>query len=141
MGVFHMDSLKRISEVFKSAQEVIFDDSSRIVLMSDCHRGNGSFADEFLKNQNSYFAALMHYYNQKYIYIEIGDGDELCENRSMNEIINQHKNVFWILSRFYKDNRLYFIAKCVKPRGLAPEDVSTLITEGSIPSVIIFTEI
>jgi UDP-2,3-diacylglucosamine pyrophosphatase LpxH len=104
-----MSTLKRISKAFQSAAEVIIDDSSRIVLMSDCHRGNGSFADEFLRNQNIYFAALMHYYNQNYTYIEVGDGDELWENRSINEIINQHKDVFWLLSKFYEDNRLYFI--------------------------------
>lgn len=104
-----MDTLKRVSKVFNSAEEVSFDDSSKIVLMSDCHRGDGSFADDFARNQNIYFSALNHYFNEGYTYIEIGDGDELWENRKMETIINQHSHVFWLLSKFYIEGRLYFI--------------------------------
>lgn len=104
-----MDSLKCLSKIFKESKDILIDDESKIVLISDCHRGNGSFADEFSRNQNSYFSALTYYYNKKYTYIEIGDGDELWENKNMNEIINQHKNVFKLLSKFYKEKRLYLI--------------------------------
>lgn len=104
-----MDTLKRVSKVFNSADEVLFDDSSRIVLISDCHRSDGSFADDFARNQNIYFAALTHYYNENYTYIEIGDGDELWETSKMETIINQHSNVFWLLRKFYIKNRLFLI--------------------------------
>lgn len=104
-----MSTLKRISEIFESSEEILFSDSSKIVLMSDCHRGDGSWADDFFKNQNPYFAALTHYYNQKYTYIEIGDGDELWEGRRLSDIIGAHKDVFFLLSKFYKENRLYFV--------------------------------
>lgn len=104
-----MDTLKRVSKVFKEAYEVPFDDSSRILLMSDCHRGDGSFADDFARNQNIYFSALTHYYNEDYTYIELGDGDELWENSKMGTIINQHSDVFWLLRKFYIKKRLYFI--------------------------------
>jgi hypothetical protein len=59
-----MYSFKRLSQVFKSAQNISFDDSSKIVLISDCHRGDGSGADDFSRNQLPYFAALT-YYNKK----------------------------------------------------------------------------
>lgn len=104
-----MNSLKSLNRIFKESEEIIIDDSSRIVLISDCHRGNGSFADEFLRNENSYYSALNYYYNKDYIYIELGDGDELWENSNMDEIINQHKHVFGLLSKFYNKNRLYFL--------------------------------
>lgn len=78
-----MNKLKRISKVFESADEISFDDTSKIVLMSDIHRGDGSWADDFSKNQNLYFAALTHYYNENYTYIEIGDGDELWKNKKL----------------------------------------------------------
>ncbi|MDP4144723.1 MAG: metallophosphoesterase family protein [Bacillota bacterium] len=104
-----MNVLKRISRVFNSAEEIIFDDFSRIILMSDCHRGDGSWADDFSKNQNVYFAALTHYYDKGYTYIEIGDGDELWENTQLSNIIKMHSDVFELLSKFFINDRLYFI--------------------------------
>jgi UDP-2,3-diacylglucosamine pyrophosphatase LpxH len=104
-----MDALKCVSQVFEAAIQIPFDDSSRIVLMSDCHRGDGGWADEFSRNQNLYFAALTHYYKEKFTYIEIGDGDELWENSKFSNIKQIHTDVFWLLSKFYNENRLYLI--------------------------------
>lgn len=104
-----MNTLKRVSQVFKAADEIPFDDSSRIVLMSDCHRGNGSWADDFARNQNLYFAALSHYYKEKYTYIELGDGDELWKYKNLSDIVSIHSHVFWLLSNFYKEGRLHVI--------------------------------
>lgn len=104
-----MNTLKRISQVFESAAEVLFDDSSRIVLMSDCHRGDGSWADDFARNQNLYFYALSYYYRRGYTYIEIGDGDELWENNNLSDIVQAHSHVFWLLSKFYNEGRVHFI--------------------------------
>jgi len=105
-----MDSLKNISKVFKEAKEIPFDNSSKFVLMSDCHRGDGTWADYFLMNQHFYFTALNYYYNENYTYIELGDGDELWENNRMSEIIEIHSDVFWLLKKFYDEKRLYFIS-------------------------------
>ena len=104
-----MNALKRISNIFESAIQVPFDDTSRIVFMSDCHRGDGGHADEFRKNRPIYQAALMHYYNENYTYMEIGDGDELWENKDYYEIIHANGGIFKQLSSFYKEERLYFI--------------------------------
>ena len=104
-----MNTLKHISKVFESAEEISFDDSSKIVLMSDCHRGDGNWSDDFSKNQNIYFAALTHYYDKNYYYIEIGDGDELWENKKLSDIMRVHSDVFWLLSKFFKEDRLKFI--------------------------------
>ncbi|GAB6155458.1 hypothetical protein JCM17380_42090 [Desulfosporosinus burensis] len=104
-----MNNLKRISKVFQSAEEIPFDDSSRIILMSDVHRGDGGWADDFSKNQNLYFAALTHYYNEDYTYIEIGDGDELWKNKKLSEVRYVHSHAFWLLSKFFKEGRLYSI--------------------------------
>jgi UDP-2,3-diacylglucosamine pyrophosphatase LpxH len=104
-----MDTLNRISKVFAGAEEIPFDDSSRIILMSDIHRGDGSWADDFSRNQNLYFAALTHYYQENYTYIEIGDGDELWKNKSLAQIIRYHSHVFWLLAKFYQEGRLHFL--------------------------------
>lgn len=104
-----MDDLDKISQIFESAEEIPFDDSSKFVLMSDCHRGDGSWADNFLKNRNIYIAALTQYYNRNYTYIELGDGDELWENTKLTDIMHVHKDTFWLLSKFHMEGRLYMI--------------------------------
>ncbi|HOA43250.1 MAG TPA: serine/threonine protein phosphatase, partial [Bacillota bacterium] len=100
---------KRISQVFNEATEVPFNDDSKIVIMSDCHRGDGSYADNFAHNQNLFFAALTQYYHHKYTYIELGDGDELWENDKISKVLEVYDNVFWLLSKFHHDSRLYMI--------------------------------
>ncbi|MCX7715649.1 MAG: metallophosphoesterase family protein [Clostridia bacterium] len=104
-----MSVSKRISQIFESAERIFFDDLSKIVLISDCHRGNGNSTDNFLKNQHLYLAALTKYYSEDYIYIEIGDGDELWENKTAGEIIQAHRDIFELLSKFFNEKRLYFI--------------------------------
>ncbi len=104
-----MNAQKRITGVYKAAKRINFDDSSKIVIMSDCHRGDGSWSDNFLKNQHLFFAALTHYYNNNFTYIELGDGDELWENKRLSDIISVHVNTFWLLSRFYNENRLHVL--------------------------------
>lgn len=104
-----MNVNNRLYKVFNSAPEIPFDNSSKFVLMSDCHRGDGSWADTFSKNQNIFFSALTYYYKENYSYIEIGDGDELWENKRFSEIIENHSNIFWLLSKFYSEDRLYLI--------------------------------
>lgn len=100
---------KRLDNAFEQVPILPLNDKSKYVLFSDCHRGNGTNNDNFLKNQHLYIAALRHYYQNGFTYIELGDGDELWENRSIEQIKEVHSNVFQILSKFYCDNRLYMI--------------------------------
>lgn len=102
-------SVNRVSRVFKSAKVIPFDDTSKFILMCDCHRGNGSWGDDFSRNRNLYKAALNYYYRNNFTYIEIGDGEELWENKHINEIINIHRDVYGLLAQFFRKNRLYFI--------------------------------
>lgn len=108
-GCEQVSASKRLSQVFASSKTIPFDDYSRLIIMSDCHRGNGSWGDNFSNNQHLFFAALNYYYENGYTYLEIGDGDELWENRSMDDIISTHSDVFWLMSLFYRDGRLYMM--------------------------------
>ena len=99
----------RLHKAFKDAPCISLSNQTRYILISDCHRGNGSSGDNFLKNQHLYFAALKYYYENGYTYIELGDGDELWENHSIKQIIEVHSNVFWLLSKFYQEKRLYLL--------------------------------
>ncbi len=95
-----MSYKKRLDRAFENVPVLPLAENSRYVLFSDCHRGNGTHNDNFLKNQHLYFAALKHYYREGYTYIELGDGDELWENRDMEQIKEIHNDVFWLLSLF-----------------------------------------
>lgn len=100
---------KRLDHSFQNVPVLPLHSQSKYVLFSDCHRGNGTNNDNFLKNQHLYLAALRHYYNQNFTYIELGDGDELWENRNMEQIKEIHSEVFGQLSLFYQKKRLYMI--------------------------------
>ena len=102
-------ALRRLNQTYNTSKYIPFDSHSRIIIMSDCHRGLGNWGDNFAHNQNIYFAALSFYYENGYTYIELGDGDELWENRSYASIIDTYDNIFWLLSQFNYKNRLYML--------------------------------
>lgn len=98
---------KRLDHAYEEAPCITA--GSRVVLMSDCHRGVGNWGDNFLSNQNLFFAALQYYNKKNFTYIELGDGDELWENRSLQDIVQTHDNQFWIMGKFYKKGRFHMI--------------------------------
>ena len=100
---------KRLKRTLRCAQRLPLTDADRLVVMSDCHRGDGSWADDNAKNQHLCFAALTQYYDDSYTLIELGDGDELWKNRRMSDISGEHSDVLWLLSRFYQKRRLYLV--------------------------------
>lgn len=100
---------KRLDNAYKNAKVVEFDDDSKFILFSDCHRGDNSFADDFANNRNIYYHALKHYYDHDFQYCEIGDGDELWENLSFESILNAHKNVYMLMKAFHKEHKLHMI--------------------------------
>ncbi len=104
-----MSAIKHLTDVYNAADELLIDHNSKIVLFSDCHRGEGNWGDNFFNNQNLYFAALNHYYDNGFVYIEIGDGDELWENRSMEDIKYTYSHIFWLLSKFYTAGRFHML--------------------------------
>lgn len=104
-----MNYIKRISKAYMAAAEIMFDDDSKFIIMSDCHRGDGSWSDSFAQNQSIYFAALSYYFNKDYTYIELGDGDELWEYRNFYDIAREHSDAFWLMKQFYENRRLYMI--------------------------------
>lgn len=104
-----MSTFNRLSQVFKSSKEIYIDNSTKLILMSDVHRSNNSWSDNFAHNMNIYVAALNYYFEKGFTYIELGDGDELWENRKFLEIRQTHDYVFEILRKFFNKNRLYLI--------------------------------
>lgn len=100
---------KRLLKAYSNAPLLSICKDTPLVLFSDCHRGIGNSNDNFLKNQHLYFAALSYYYRKGHTYIELGDGDELWENRHLKDIQEIHGNVFWLLEQFHCNHRLYML--------------------------------
>jgi UDP-2,3-diacylglucosamine pyrophosphatase LpxH len=92
-----------------NAFPVPFDDRSKFVFFSDVHRGDDSLSDEFARNRHIYYHALSHYYRDDFTYVEVGDGDELWENRLFRRIYNSHSLIFELLKKFHAANRLYML--------------------------------
>ncbi|WP_224485152.1 metallophosphoesterase [Robertkochia aurantiaca] len=102
-----MSVKSRYDLAYRRAKVLEFDDRSRFIFLSDCHRGDNSFADEFANNRNIYYHALQVYYKKGFTYCELGDGDELWENLSFEPIFESHKNVFMLIREFHRDNRYF----------------------------------
>ena len=53
-----MNTYRRLSNVYENSKVIPYNDSSKFVIMSDCHRGSGNSGDNFLKNQNIFLQHL-----------------------------------------------------------------------------------
>ena len=104
-----MSSQTRLTKAFQEAKRISFNNTDKFILFSDCHRGDGSYADDFANNRNIYMHALTHYYKNNFHYIELGDGDELWENLFFKDIFEANKNVYLLLKKFYEKNKLHMI--------------------------------
>lgn len=102
-----MSADSRIAKSFQRALTLPLDNRSRYILFSDCHRGVGNANDNFLKNEYLYLAALGYYFNNGFTYLELGDGDELWENRSIEKIKEMHWHSFHMLAKYYAAGRFY----------------------------------
>lgn len=45
-----MRTFERLTKAYENARVEYFDENSKYVFFSDCHRGDGSLSDEFTKN-------------------------------------------------------------------------------------------
>lgn len=100
---------RKFEKILKNAQVLDIDLNSKIVFISDVHRGDGGSADSLIGNKNIYLAAINYYYKEEYTLIEVGDGDELWKNKDCRDIAYNYKDVFSIYNRFNKDKRLYML--------------------------------
>ncbi|MEO8885647.1 MAG: metallophosphoesterase [Mucilaginibacter sp.] len=55
-------------------------DKDKFIILSDQHKGARDGMDIFAKSAKNYLAALDHYNREKFVYINLGDSEELWEN-------------------------------------------------------------
>ena len=99
----------RFTETLNDVDTLSIDATSRLVLFSDCHRGDNSWTDDFARNEAVTLHALRKYYDAGFTYIELGDGDELLENNTIDKIMQAHPRIFALLDGFNDAGRMYFI--------------------------------
>ena len=102
-------SKELLAKLKKEGCKINFNDDSKIVFISDVHRGNGGNEDSLRMNNNIYKAALNYYYDNDYTLIELGDGDELWKNSNMLNIAYNYNDIFKILDKFHSKKRLYLL--------------------------------
>jgi predicted phosphodiesterase len=80
----------------------------KTVIMSDHHKGAGNRADDFVKAEPNYLAALRYYEEQQFTYIALGDVEELWEN-DMEAVYNRYHGHFPQEAAFMKRHDFYKI--------------------------------
>jgi UDP-2,3-diacylglucosamine pyrophosphatase LpxH len=108
-NILRTRAYRRLTQAFDAARTVFFDDSSRLVFISDLHRGDNSRSDAFAQNEDLFLQAMAHYYHEGFTYIEVGDGDELWQNRRFSVVQRAHRRTFDLLHTLAGENRLHMI--------------------------------
>ena len=74
---------------------------TKLIVMSDMHRGDGSGSDDFAHNSLLYKCALDYYLDKGFTYIELGDAEELWENESFDQIYITHTSIYEKVAKFH----------------------------------------
>lgn len=106
---FKKRAMRRLKGVLNASKTIVADTRTGIVLMSDCHRGQNTPNDNFTVNEELFKRILCYYYKAGFTYIELGDGEELWENKHFSRILASHRDTYAILSDFYREGRLYML--------------------------------
>lgn len=104
-----INSIKKLNSIFKKSNKLFINDNTKIVIMSDVHRGKKDKYDNFSKNENIFLYALDYYYKKGFIYIESGDGDDLWEVKKCTDIVKSNISSFKVLKKFYNAGRLIML--------------------------------
>lgn len=104
-----MKTNERLTNAYKKAKVIYFDENSKYAFLSDVHRGDDSVSDEFTRNQNLFLHALNFYYGEGYTYVEVGDGDELWEYKKFKHIRLAHTDAFVVIKKFFDKNRFILL--------------------------------
>ena len=78
--------------------------AGKFIIFSDQHKGARNGADDFMLAEPNYLAALDHYSKNDFIFISLGDNEELWEN-SLNKVKKYNKATFDAEKKFLAHNR------------------------------------
>lgn len=94
-------SLSALQQTLATGTKAVLqvNNGSRIIILSDHHKGKRNGADDFASNEPAYLAALQFYNEQQYSYVNLGDSEELWENNIFS-ILKYNKETFAAEKRF-----------------------------------------
>lgn len=108
----------------RTGSAIAFDAATdRFIIFSDQHKGNGDHADDFAGACPNYAEALNYYYKNNYTYINLGDCEELWENKPEPVLIHykeimQQEAAFHTAGRYHRvfgnHDLLWFSSDAVK---------------------------
>lgn len=75
----------------------------KYIVFSDQHKGNGDNGDDFRNSEANYIAALNHYRKQGYIFINLGDSEELWKYQA-EKVLPECKDSFAAEAAFQAGN-------------------------------------
>ena len=78
---------------------------TKLIVMSDMHRGDGTGSDDFAHNSLIYKCALGHYLREGFTYIELGDAEELWENKTFEQIYITHTSIYDRIREFHNPDQ------------------------------------
>ncbi len=113
----------RMDTLYRKSKKIPINDQSQLVFMSDIHRGDNSVSDEFGQNRLIYNHALQYYNSYRFMYVEVGDGDELWEVPNYHYIRTAHPDTFDILRQFHEDRRFIMLSGNHNGKAADPEYV------------------
>ena len=74
--------------------------SAKIIVFSDQHKGNRSWADDFSTCETNYLAALDYYHRQGFTLVNLGDSEELWKF-PVNEVLKHNQKSMEAEAAFY----------------------------------------
>lgn len=83
-------------------------DKGKFVIFSDQHKGGKDMADDFRNAEPNYLAALQYYYSNEFIFINLGDSEELWEN-TPTSVIDKNRISLLEEAKFLVANRYHRI--------------------------------
>ncbi|MGQ0601524.1 MAG: hypothetical protein ACT4QE_07490, partial [Anaerolineales bacterium] len=105
-----LDYQRRVAEALdaalaRSTHVTTFDVAAdRLVIFSDHHRGARNGADDFLRSERAYNAALAHYFELGHTLVVLGDAEELWEEFPA-EVVKAYPHTLGLEARFHSAGR------------------------------------
>lgn len=100
---------RKLNKIYSLSKRIPINKNSKIIIMSDCHRGIGNKSDNFLQNKNIYEEALTYYEKKGFTYIELGDGDEMWEVKKYEDIIKENFSAFKVIKKLHDKGKFIMI--------------------------------
>ncbi len=101
-----MSIKKRLDALYASCIHVTLDPKERLVFISDTHMSDGGPADDFSKNDHSFYQTLRSYLPLGTTIVLLGDIWDLWECKDQEKIIRAHSQSIGLLEQFRKAGRL-----------------------------------